>query len=78
MIVDRGFRDIKDRMEEAGYVVYMPELLKTRVNQFQTDEANRSRKVTKVRWIVESVNGRVKNVFRFFMGVVEGRQTPNL
>jgi len=78
MIVDRGFRDIKDGMEEAGYTVYMPELLKKGVNQFQTDEANRSRKVTKVRWIVESVNGRVKNVFRFFMGVVEGRHTPNL
>jgi len=78
VIVDRGFRDIKDGMEEAGYTVYMPEFFKKGVNQFQTDEAIRSRKVTKVRWIVESNNGRVKNVFRFFMGVVEGRHTPNL
>src|SRR5271156_3259486 len=53
-----------------GYEIAMPNLLGPKRAQFTCEEANESRLVTKVRWIVESVNGRIKNVFRFFDHVI--------
>lgn len=55
-IVDRGFRDVKDYLEERGYTVLMPALKRKR-SQLTTAESNESRKVTKVRWVVEAVHG---------------------
>ena len=48
----------------------MPNLLQPKQTQFTQEQANESRLVTKVRWVVESVNGRLKNVFKFFRGVI--------
>ncbi|XP_033763920.1 uncharacterized protein LOC117345083 [Pecten maximus] len=59
-IVDRGFRDSVSFLEEHGYRVEMPPYLKKGAKQHTTQDANLSRLVTKVRWIVESVNGRIK------------------
>ncbi|CAC5402839.1 unnamed protein product [Mytilus coruscus] len=55
-IVDRGFRDVVEYLEEQGFSVQMPLYLKKGQKQHTTEEANTSRLVTKVRWIVESVN----------------------
>jgi len=71
-IVDRGFRDIEGELDHLGYEVRMPSLLGKKEVQFSTELANLSRKVTLRRWIVEAVNGRVKNVFAFFRGTIEG------
>jgi hypothetical protein len=47
-------------MEENGLQVHMPFYLKKGEKQHSTSEANASRMVTKVRWVVESANGRLK------------------
>lgn len=60
-IVDRGFRDAVAFLEEKGLKVHMPAYLPNGQKQHTVQEANLSRLVTKVRWVVESVNGRVKH-----------------
>ncbi|XP_037047596.1 uncharacterized protein LOC119082237 [Bradysia coprophila] len=46
--------------------------------QFTCEEANASRKVTMFRWVVEAVNGRIKNVFPFFKHTIEGSYVPKI
>lgn len=46
--------------------------------QFTTSEANQSRIVTMLRWVVEAVNGRVKNMFKFFSGTIPITYLPKL
>jgi hypothetical protein len=48
MVVDRGFRDAKDILEELGLEVEMPSFLGPREKQYTTADANKSRLVTKV------------------------------
>jgi hypothetical protein len=49
--------------------------LKKGAKQHTTEDANASRLVTKIRWIVESVNGRIKQ-WRFFDKVVSNHYIP--
>jgi len=72
LIYDRGFRDIVEENRRAGLEVYMPSLLPNGRKQFTAVEGNHSRRVTMVRWLVESTNGRLKNVFSFFKGTIVG------
>ena len=60
VIVDRGFRDCIPDLEKFVYKTKMPCFLKKDQLQFTTSEANRTRLITKTRWVVESANGRVK------------------
>ncbi|XP_052689344.1 uncharacterized protein LOC128167586 [Crassostrea angulata] len=59
-LVDRGFRDAVEFLEENNISVKMPPFLKKKEKQHSTEDANLSRMITKVRWIVEAVNGRIK------------------
>jgi hypothetical protein len=43
-----------------------------RQKQYTTEEANKSRLITKVRWVVESANGRIKQ-WRFLDKVVPNK-----
>lgn len=54
-IVNRGFRDIVPYLEQ-GYQVLMPALKGAR-KQLTSKEANHSRFVTKIRWVVEAIHG---------------------
>lgn len=67
-IFDRGFRDCLPDMEAKGYVTETPEfVLKTqRSQQLTTEQANRSRLVTKTRYVVEVQNGHLKTVWPIF------------
>jgi len=73
----------------------MPNLKPINQSQFTTQEANESRKVTKVnsssklifiysvsilqvRWIVEYVNGRLKQQFKLFDHVIQNSKLPNI
>ncbi|XP_018401795.1 PREDICTED: uncharacterized protein LOC108778963 [Cyphomyrmex costatus] len=58
-VVDRGFRDCLYLLEDLNLVSKMPHFLE-RGKQHSTLEANESRLVTKVRWVVEAVNGLIK------------------
>ena len=60
LVVDRGFRDALDYLHLMGYQTYMPSFLTKGSKQFSTETANQTRFVTKVRWVIESANGRIK------------------
>lgn len=77
VIVDRGFRDAVTFMEENGLQVHMPFYLPRGKKQHSTTEANISRMVTKVRWVVESANGRLKQ-WRLLDKVVPNKLLPQI
>ena len=59
-MVDRGLRDSIDFLEKIGLKHEMPDYLSRGCKQHTTEDASHSRCVTKVRWVVESANGRIK------------------
>lgn len=67
-IFDRGFRDCLEHLQANGYVTKTPEfVLKSQPRQqLITDQANRSRLVTKTRYVVEAQNGHLKTVWPYF------------
>ncbi|XP_069130866.1 uncharacterized protein [Argopecten irradians] len=76
-IVDRGFRDAVEYLEGIGLKVEMPSYLTKGKKQHTVEEANLSRLVTKVRWVIESVNGRLKQ-FRLFDKVIPTTFVPHI
>jgi hypothetical protein len=79
---DRGYRDAVDSAAAHKIKSFMPALLQKK-NKTQTGDkaftcqaANESRRVTMSRWVVESANGRLKNVFIFFKHTIEGGYGP--
>lgn len=71
-VLDRGFRDVINGLEEKGMKSHMPQLLGKADKQFTTTQGNESRRVTLVRWLVEAVNGRVKRKFKLFRNTIDG------
>lgn len=67
-ILDRGFRDSIDKIEECGYNPHMPPT-RVRGEQLTTLDANKSRLITMIRWVVETINGRFKKDFKIFRHV---------
>lgn len=65
-LVDRGFRDCKEFLEESGFNVQTPASLAQNQKQLSTAEANRSRLVTANRYGVETRNGHLKTIFKIF------------
>ena len=63
-------------MEGLGLNVVLPPFLNGR-RQFTSSEANQSRCVTKVRWVVEAVNGRIKQ-FKFLANTIQNSSIPHL
>jgi len=53
LIFDRGFRDVIPTIKHFGYKAAMPSFLKRR-EQLNIEDANYTRLVTKVRWVIES------------------------
>lgn len=60
LIVDRGFRDSAGVLADLGIQMEMPSFLQKGHKQHKTEDANSSRLITKIRWVVESVNARIK------------------
>ena len=73
--VDRGFRDVQALLEEKKYKVYMP-ALKGKRNQLNTEESNRSRKVTLVRWVVEAIHGIIGMKYKLFHQQFDNKMIP--
>lgn len=71
LIVDRGFRDSAGVLADLGIQMEMPSVLQKGHKQHKTEDANSSRLITKIRWVVESVNARIKT-WRYLT-----RQLPN-
>lgn len=69
LLLDRGFRDVVSAVESKGLIVKMPALVQAstgRNGQLSTKEANRSRLVTALRFIVEIRNGHLKKIWKMF------------
>lgn len=74
LVLDRGFRDSLDTLQEYNLVPKMPSLLRSG-SQLDTLSANESRLVTKIRWVVESVNGMIKQ-WKMLGQVIPNTQIP--
>ena len=77
MILDRGFRDSLGVLKSLGIDVPMPSFLGPKQNQFDVQDANNSRFVTTLRWVVESVYARIKR-FRWFNQVIPNSSLPSI
>lgn len=64
-VLDRGYRDAINDLEDLGYVCRMPPLLERGERQLDTEDANEARLVTKQRWVVEARNGHMKSMFKY-------------
>uniref|UniRef100_K1RG30 Uncharacterized protein n=1 Tax=Magallana gigas TaxID=29159 RepID=K1RG30_MAGGI len=73
-IVDRGFRDSANVLSDIGIRMEMPCFLRG-TKQHTTEESNSSRLITKVRWVVESANGRIKR-WKYLDRTVSNTQIP--
>ena len=60
IVIGHGFRDPVDILKDFGINNQIPHFLNKSQKQQTAEEANESRLVTKVRWLVESANGRIK------------------
>ena len=76
-IVDRGFRDVLDLLSEMSIKTYAPAFLKSSEKQFTTETANKARHITKVRWVVEAINGKIKK-FELFNKAFNNSQMPSV
>ena len=66
VVVDRGFRNVLSDLDALGNVqTKMPSCEAKGNSQHSVSEANSSRLVTKVRWVVEAYHGRFKK-FKLF------------
>jgi hypothetical protein len=64
-VVDRGFRDCVEEIKTTYDLnVEMPKCIPKDQKQLTTMEANQSRIVTKIRWVVEVINGFLKRSFK--------------
>lgn len=79
MILDRGFRDALDNLKTKYKIeTKMPEFLLKSQKQFSTKQANISRLSTKIRWVVEATNSKIKQAFRALDGVVQNKALEHL
>lgn len=77
IVVDRGFRDVCKTLKQLNYKVLMPALKGNR-SQLPTDEANQSRLVTKVRWVVEAVHGILKQKYNLLDQKLDNKMLSKL
>lgn len=77
-VVDRGYRDAVAVLETMGIMFKMPPLLEQGQRQFTTEKANASRLVTMTRWIIEAIDGHLKNIFKFFANRISTAHVRNL
>ena len=75
-VLDRGFRDVVKDLEENNFKVLIP-ALKGKRKQLPTEESNQSRFVTKIRWLVESDHGMLKQKYRLLDHKIDNKLLPN-
>ena len=77
-VVDRGFRDASIFLKEKGFQVEMPSFMKKNQVQLSTSQANKSRIVTKVRWVVEAIHGIIKQKWKILNCEVKNQTLPKI
>lgn len=79
ILVDRGFRDCVKFLERKGFTVGIPEFIRKKSNkQLTTMQGNKSRLVTKLRYVIEVANGRMKNKWQLFSKIIPSILATNL
>lgn len=80
LILDRGFRDCIGFLQDKGIDVKMPHLIQktNKKRQLPTIDANQSRLVTAVRFVVECRNGHLKTIFKIFDSTWNSQALPHL
>lgn len=80
LLLDRGFRDCVDYFKGKGLDAKMPALVQRSANgaQLSTADANQTRLVTALRFVVEARNGHMKSVFKIFNTVWNSLLLPHL
>ena len=74
LIFDRGFRGVLEPLHNKyKFKTILPCFLPKGQKQFTTEEANRSRLCTKIRWVIEVVNGLLKECYRALDNRVENK-----
>ena len=68
-MVDRRFRDSVSVIQALDLDAAIPPFLDGK-QQFSSEEANQSRCITKVRWVVEAANRRLKQ-FKYFANTIQ-------
>lgn len=76
--MDRRYRDAVELLEQLDIRYHMPELLERGQRQLITAQANSSRLVIKIRWIVEARNGHIKSIFHFLAQVIRMTHTSHI
>lgn len=74
--LDRGFRDVIGKLEDLKFKAHMP-ALKGQRKQLTTAEANASRMVTLVRWVVEAVHGVMGQKYKLLHNQFDNKMIPN-
>ena len=75
LIAERGFGDVTELLNDCGIKTAMPHFLNKSEKQHSTEEANESRLVTKVRWVVELANGHIRR-WRVLSNVLPNTKIP--
>lgn len=79
ILLDRGFRDCVQFLRNKRIVVKMPNFIEKGNNgQLTTKQANCSRLVTKMRFVIEAANGRMKNKWHLFGKIIPSILSTNL
>lgn len=80
MVLDRGFRDSIPLLQSKGLEVKIPSFTQSKgMNApLTTNQANLSRLVTKVRYVVETKNGHMKTIWKLFDHVWPNTCVPHL
>lgn len=79
LLVDRGFRDAVQFLTAKKFHVQIPKFIERGTNgQLTAMQANKSRLVTKMRFAIETANGRMKAKWSLFQKIVPSILTTNL
>lgn len=77
-VLDRGFRDSIRDIESAGYEPHMPPSKDRDATQLTDMQANKSRLITIVRWVIEVINGWFKRDFKIFRHTIINKTLPQV
>ena len=78
LLVDSAYRDSQTALKDLGLSCKMTKPLLRGQCQLCTEDANASRLVTKLRWIVEARNGHLKSIFKFLQNPMQLQHMVNI
>lgn len=80
LLLDRGFRDCEEHFKRKGLDVKIPALVQRSASgvQLSTIDANHTRLITSLRFVVEARNGHMKSIFKIFHTELNSLLLPHM